>query len=113
MPVATRGEIWMVDFSPTVGHEQAGRRLALVISVDGLNQSPAELVIVLPLTSRAKDVRSHVQVRKGEAGVKMVSYIKCEDIRSVSTQRLGRRLGIVSNRTMDAVEDVVRILLGV
>jgi mRNA interferase MazF len=112
MPIATRGEIWTVDFSPTVGHEQAGRRPALVISVDELNQSPAELVIVSPLTTRVKGIRSHVQVRKGEGGVKKASYIKCEDVRSVSTQRLGRRLGIVSNQTMDAVEDVVRILIG-
>jgi mRNA interferase MazF len=102
----------MVDFNPTVGHEQSGRRPALVLSVDELNQSPAELVIVLPLTSRAMGIRSHVQTQKGEGGLTEVSYIKCEDVRSISTQRLGRRLGIVTDRTMDAVEDVIRILLG-
>jgi mRNA interferase MazF len=45
-----RGEVWMVDFDPTKGHEQGGRRPALVVSVDVFNSGPAELVIVLPIT---------------------------------------------------------------
>ena len=112
MPKPNRGEIWTVDLNPTIGHEQAGKRPALVVSVDSFNQSAAELAIVLPLTSRAKGIRSHVEVGKGEAGLKTVSYIKCEDVRSVSTKRLSRRLGLVSQTTMDAVEDILRILMG-
>jgi len=108
----TRGEIWMVDLNPTMGHEQAGKRPALVVSVDSFNQSAAELAIVLPLTSRAMGIRSHVGIRKGEAGLKINSYIKCEDVRSVSTKRLSRRLGLVSETTLDAVEDILRILMG-
>lgn len=108
----SRGEVWTVDLNPTIGHEQAGKRPALVVSEDSFNQSAAELAIILPLTSRAKGIRSHVEVRKGEAGLKTVSYIKCEDVRSVSTKRLSRRLGFVSQKTMDAVEDVLRILMG-
>ena len=112
MPQPARGEIWTVDLKPTIAHEQAGKRPALVVSVDSFNHSAAEMAIVLPLTSRAKGIRSHVEVRKGEAGLKMVSYIKCEDVRSVSTERLSRRLGLVSQATMDAVEDILRILMG-
>jgi len=112
MPQPTRGEIWTVDLNPTIGHEQAGKRPALVVSVDSFNQSAAELAIVLPLTSRAMGIRSHVGIRKGEAGLKINSYIKCEDVRSVSTKRLSRRLGLVSETTLDAVEDILRILMG-
>ncbi len=112
MPKPGRGEIWTVDPNPTIGHEQAGKRPALVVSVDSFNQSAAELAIVLPLTSRAKGIRSHVEVRKGEAGLKTVSYIKCEDVRSVSTTSLNRRLGLVSQTTMVTVEDILRILMG-
>ena len=79
-----RGEVWMVDFDPTKGHEQAGRRPALVISVDAFNSGPAELVIVLPITSKAKGVRSHVEVHPPEAGLTVKSFIKCEDVRSVA-----------------------------
>ena len=108
-----RGEVWMVDFDPTKGHEQAGRRPALVISVDAFNSGPAELVIVLPITSKSKGVRSHVEVNPPEAGLTVKSFIKCEDVRSVAKERLSRRRGHVSPQTMAAVEYRVRILLGV
>jgi mRNA interferase MazF len=112
MAKPSRGEIWLVDLNPTIGHEEAGNRPALVVSVDELNQSAAKLAIILPITSRAKGIRSHVEIPKGEAGLKLTSYVKCEDIRSVSTQRLSRPLGVVSQATMDTTEDTLRILLG-
>lgn len=111
-PSPSRGEIWQVDLDPVRGHEQAGRRPALVVSVDALNRSAAELAIVLPITSRQKNVRSHVAVQPPEGGLERNSYIKCEDVRSVSTTRLARRLGAVAAETMSAVEDRLRLLLG-
>ena len=51
---ALRGEIWMIDFDPTRGHEQAGRRPALVVSDDVFNAGPAGLVMVLPVTTKPK-----------------------------------------------------------
>ncbi len=107
-----RGELWMVNFDPTIGHEQAGRRPALVVSVDVLNCSAAELAIVLPLTGKAKGIRSHVEVAKGGTGLTVTSFAKCEDVRSVSTRRLRRRLGKVPAPTMAAVEQTLRFLFG-
>lgn len=112
MPAPERGEVWTIDLDPVRGREQAGRRPALVVSVDPFNQSAAELAIVLPVTSRDKRVRSHVPIGPGEAGLRQPSYVKCEDVRSVSIGRLGRRLGKASAATMEAVEDRLRILLG-
>jgi mRNA interferase MazF len=106
-----RGEIWTIDFDPIRGHEQAGRRPALILSTDLFNQSPADLVIAIPLTSQQKHVRSHVAVDPPEAGLKRKSFIKCEDLRSVSKQRLTKRWGAVSQQTLHAVEDRVRVLL--
>jgi mRNA interferase MazF len=100
-----------VDFDPTRGREQAGKRPALVLSADLFNQSPADLVIVLPLTSKDKSIRSHVRVDPPEAGLKAVSFIKCEDIRSVATERLTRRWGAVSRQTLASVEGIMRVLL--
>ena len=111
-PRPRRGEVWIVDLDPTLGHEQAGRRPGLVISVDGFNQSAAELAIVLPVTSRKKSVRSHVPIQAREAGLKVESFIKCEDVRSISTRRLRRRLGSASASTLQAVEERLRILIG-
>lgn len=106
-----RGEVWMLNFDPTRGHEQAGTRPALILSVDVFNAGPADLVIVLPITSRSKGVRSHVAVQPPEGGLSVVSYIKCEDVRSVAKERLSHRLREVSAETMAEVEDKLRILL--
>ncbi len=106
-----RGEIWLVTLDPTVGREQAGRRPALVVSDDLFNQSHADLVVVLPITSKSKGIRSHVPVSPPEGGLSVQSYIKCEDVRSVSIQRLERRLGKVTARTLKEVENRLRIIL--
>lgn len=106
-----RGEVWMLNFDPIRGHEQAGTRPALILSVDAFNSGPADLVIVLPITSRSRGVRSHVEVQPPEGGLSIVSYIKCEDVRSVAKIRLQRRLGEISLKTMAEVEDKLRILL--
>jgi len=108
----SRGEIWLADLNPVRGHEQAGTRPCLVVSVDLFNQSPAGLVIVLPVSTRGKGIRSHVCIDPPEAGIKDTSYIKCEDLRSISTDRLINRWGAVSSATMATVEDRLRILIG-
>lgn len=109
--VPLRGEVWEVDLNPTKGREQAGRRSALIISSDGLNRGAAELVIVLPMTSKRKGIPFHVEVLKPEGGLKTTSYVKAEDVRSISKHRLIRRWGQVSPATMVEVEDRLRIVL--
>ena len=111
MPEPLRGEIWMVDLSPTRGREQAGHRPAMILSADLFNRGPADLVVVLPMTSKAKGIPLHVPVGPPEGGVRTQSYIKCEDIRSISKERLTTRWGRVSADTMRAVEDKITILL--
>src|SRR6266478_3129255 len=59
-----RGEIWLADLRPTRGWEQTGRRPVLVLSVDFFNAGPAELVVVLPLTSTKRDIPLHVNVEE-------------------------------------------------
>lgn len=107
----SRGEIWLVNLNPTLGREQQGIRPCLVVSADPLNHGPAELVIVLPITSRDKQIPAHVMVRPPEGGLKHRSFVKCEDIRSVSTIRLVEPWGRVAKETMEAVGYRLRMLL--
>lgn len=107
-----RGEIWFVNLDPTKGREQAGRRPALVLSVDQFNHSPAELVVIIPITSKAKGIPLHVAVAPPEGGLTQPSFIKCEDVRSVSKERLLNMPGIVTTQTMAAVEERIKFLLG-
>lgn len=107
-----RGEVWLVSLDPTLGREQAGTRSALVISENLFNQGYADLVIVVPITSKDKDIRSHVAIGKDEGGLTMQSFAKCEDIRSISKQQLRKRLGLVSDATIELVEEKLRLLIG-
>ena len=111
-PSPERGDIWLLDLDPTRGHEQAGTRPALIISVDIFNAGPAGLVIVCPITSKARGVRTHVAITPPEGGLSMQSFVKCEDVRSVSRERFVRKFGAVNNTTLQAVEDRLRILMG-
>jgi mRNA interferase MazF len=107
----SRGEVWSVNFDPILGREQAGTRPALVLSVDKFNHGPAELVIVLPITSKDKRQPIHVSVIPPEGGLRLPNFIKCDDIRSVSKQRFKRFHGTLSARTLAEVEKRMRILL--
>jgi len=49
VPEPSRGEVWLVDLNPARGHEQAGIRPGLVVSVDPFNHGPAGLVVLLPV----------------------------------------------------------------
>ena len=106
-----RGEIWLADFRPTRGREQTGRRPVLVLSVDFFNAGPADLVVILPLTSTQRDIPLHVKISKGDGGTRNDSAVLCEAIRSVSKDRLIRRWGMLSREVMAEVEDRLRILL--
>ncbi len=111
MALPSRGEVWEVDLGPTQGREQAGKRPALVVSVNQLNHGPAGLAIVLPMTTRRKGIRFHVEIAPPEGGLRRASFVKPEDIRSVSVERLGRRLGEVSAQTLATVETRLHALL--
>lgn len=109
---ARRGEVWFVDLDPAEGREQAGRRPALVLSVDEFNASKAGLVTILPITSRARALRTRVTVRPPEGGLSSTSYIICEQTRTISTTRLRKPIGAVSSTTLGSVADILRMLLG-
>jgi mRNA interferase MazF len=111
MTLPARGEVWTVDLDPVRGHEQGGRRPSLVVSADRVNESPAGLVVVVPVTSVRKRSDFHVGVEPPEGGLRRSSYLKPEDLRSISIDRLGRRLGSVSRTTMHEIETRLRMVL--
>ena len=111
MATPHRGEIWLANLNPTRGREQRGRRPVLVVSVNLFNSGPAELVVILPLTSTQRDIPLHVKISKGEGGTSNDSVVMCEAIRSVSKERLISKWGSLSRAAMDEIEDRLRILL--
>ncbi len=108
---AHRGDVWLVDFGDPVGHEQAGMRPAVVVSADPLNDSRAGVVVVIPTTTTYRGLPKHVEIDSGSSGLDEISYAKCEDIKSISEQRLMRRLGAVEDEVTDKIARVLRLLL--
>ena len=107
-----RGDIWMVDLDPIRGHEQGWTRPCLILSVDPFNRTPADIVVVVPLTSRRRNIPLHVEANPPEGGLSVQSFIRCEDIRCISQDRLIRQMGMVSAGTVAQVEQRIRLILG-
>lgn len=111
-PRVQRGDIFAGGLDPVVGHEQAGRRPVLAISINPMNNSAAELVIAVPLTTTDRSNALHVQLEPPEGGLTRVSFAMPEMVRVLSTARLRRRLGRASPDTVEAVANRVGILIG-
>jgi mRNA interferase MazF len=107
-----RGEIYLADPDPVVGHEQGGKRPHLVISVNQMNRSVAGLLIGVPLTTTDRDNDLHVRLEPPEGGLNRISFAMPEMARSVSKARLLRKLGYASTDTVEAVAKRVGILIG-
>ncbi|MEO6792101.1 MAG: type II toxin-antitoxin system PemK/MazF family toxin [Ornithinibacter sp.] len=106
-----RGEVYDVDLGQPVGHEPAFRRPAVVVSVDIVNNSPGQLVMVVPITSAAHGLRSHVEVEQGSSGLGHTSYAHCDQLRVVSTARLSTRRGTITLDQMSAIDQALRFVL--
>src|SRR5262245_15688734 len=97
-----RGEVYLADPDPVVGHEQGGRRPHLVISVNPMNRSAAGLLIGVPLTTTDWGSKLHVRLEPPEGGLSRVSFAMPEMARSVSNGRLLAKLGYASPDTVQA-----------
>ena len=113
VPYCERGHVWMVSFDPPVGHEQAKIRPAMVISPDPSRIIRAEMVMLVPITSRGRlDLWSRVPIAPPEGGLVIPGHVVAEQLRTVSTQRLLRLMGQASESTVLKVLGVVRGMLG-
>ena len=108
---AHRGEIWLVDFGVPVGREQAGTRPVVIVSADALNEGPAGVAMVVPITSTRRDLPSHIEIDHPGSGLGEISYAKAEDLKSISERRLVHRVGAIESATVSALERVLRFLL--
>ena len=106
-----KDEVWIVDFGDPIGREQAGRRPAVIVSVNSLNESQAGVVIVVPITLSRRNLPSHVELEPG-SGLTEVSYAKCEDVKSVSEHRLITRMGSIAEEASFQINRILGILLG-
>lgn len=109
-----RGQIWLVDWSPGRGSEQLGKRPAVVIQTDAANSNPRyPNTIVLTLSTKGLPVATHVQVEPDPRnGLRQTSWIKCEQVLTISKDRLEACWGTLSNGDLLRVEAAVVLALG-
>lgn len=107
-----RGDIVLAKLGDPVGHEQAGTRPVLVLSVQSWLESDPTVVFVAPITRTRWQSPTRIEVEPGRSGLKEISYVRCEDVRAISPERMGPRFGSADPVVMMRVEQAVRRLLG-
>jgi mRNA interferase MazF len=98
------GEIWLVNFSPSVGDEIGKTRPAVVVGNDRI--AGLDLRIVVPIIGRTAEARPwHIRIRPGSINsLVKESLVDCFQVKSVSRQRFGKRLGSISATELDAIK---------
>lgn len=105
--VPDRGDVLWLDFNPIQGHEQGGRRPALVLSVRDYNAT-AKLVIVCPVTSHIKGYPFEVPFKtKNVSGVILADHIRNVDW----ARRHADKIGTVSEAVMTDVQECIKKLI--
>jgi mRNA interferase MazF len=108
-----RGDIYLVHFDPTVGHEIQKTRPAVIIQNDVSNQySP--ITIVAAISSQFSDppFPREVVIGPQESGLLRPSAVIVNQLRSVDRQRLAKKLGQISGQGMRRVDEAIKISLG-
>ncbi|MBI5317442.1 MAG: type II toxin-antitoxin system PemK/MazF family toxin [Nitrospirae bacterium] len=102
-PHATRGDVYLIELDPTRGSEIRKTRPCLVISPDELNQH-LRTVIVAPMTTGGQAYPWRVRCRfRDRAG-----FVAMDQLRTVDSERLSRRLGRIAPGTLAAVLAVLQ-----
>lgn len=115
-PIVRRGEICLVDLEPVRGSEANKRRPAVIVSNDGANISAERtghgVVTVVPLTSNTSRVYPfQVLLPASDSGLDRDSKAQAEQVRSISSERVGAKVGVVPSGLLTALDEALRLHL--
>lgn len=106
-----RGEVWWADLNPVRGREQSGVRPVLVISHDVFNQRSGT-VIAMALTSQQPSAGFPLTLEIDSKKFPKPSWVKISQVRTLSVERLSKRLGVVAPEELDAVVEGLNEIVG-
>jgi mRNA interferase MazF len=105
-----RGDIVWANLNPVVGHEQAGRRPVVILSADVFNEHSGT-VIAMALTSQPQKVGFPLALELQSVNVGRPAWVKISQVRTLSTRRLGKKLGRVSpdelQRLVEGLNEII------
>lgn len=106
-----RGDIIWADFSPVRGHEQSGKRPVLILSHDVFNERSGT-VIAMALTSQPQRAGYPLTYQITTSDMPKSSWVKISQIRTISTQRLGRKVGKLASEELEIIIDGLNEIIG-
>ena len=106
-----RGDIVWANLDPTLGHEQSGKRPVLVLSENVFNDRSGT-VIALALTSQQPSAGFPLTLELSDPKLPKRSWVKISQVRTLSTQRLGSKIGKASEAELDAVIEGLNEIIG-
>ena len=106
-----RGDIRWAELNPVRGREQAGRRPVLILSHDVFNERSGT-VIAMAITSQEPRAGFPLTLESQADGLPKRSWVKISQIRTLSTDRIGRRLGRASEEELARVLDGLNEIVG-
>lgn len=111
MAPVLRGEIYWADLEPVRGHEQGGARPVLVLSHDLFNERSGT-VIAMAITSQEQRAGFPLTWKLPQRILPRDSWVKISQVRTLSTERLGRPLGQLGERELaEIVRGLLQLLL--
>ena len=106
-----RGEIYLADLDPTKGREQAGQRPVLILSQDIFNERSGT-VIAMALTSQPQKAGFPLTLELSDPALPKRSWIKISQVRTLSTERLGKRITRLVEKDLDLVIEGLNEIIG-
>ncbi|HRH91887.1 MAG TPA: type II toxin-antitoxin system PemK/MazF family toxin, partial [Agitococcus sp.] len=99
-----RGEIYWAQLDPTIGAEIQKTRPVVVMSNSSINKA-RRTVVVVPLSTSAPVIQ-YINV-----GLTGGSTARCDHIRAIDKSRLGKKIGVLSSKDLDAILDALKKIL--
>jgi mRNA interferase MazF len=107
-----RGEIRWADLNPVKGHEQTGLRPVLVLRHDIFNERSGT-VIAMAVTSQPQQAGFPLTLEHRPKALPKRSWVKISQIRTLSVERIGKKLGTATIEELDKVIEGLNEIIGV
>jgi len=106
-----RGEIRWADLNPVRGREQAGFRPILILSHDVFNMRSGT-VIAMAITSQPQRAGFPLTLELDSTALPKRSWVKISQIRTLSIERVGKKIGIATPEQLDQVIEGLNEIIG-